>query len=587
MMTPMKLHGMLKHATKLHRKALLAGLIAAATTGAVAGPAFADTVNVGFTDADTLTITGDASANKLHVDVVGGELRVDNRNGAPIVLQASQNFARTCRLSGGGSVALCALPPAVVANLGDGDDLFDGAPEGSVIASMPMQINGGVGEDEMYGGAGADTIDGGGGDDLMDGFAGDDTLFGRNETDSIYGGPGNDSLAGGENTDFLLGEDGNDTLAGENHDDDLNGGPGNDRLDGGDDKDVLDGGDGDDELIGNTDPDTIRGGAGADKLLGGSGVDTMSGDAGDDTLTGGVSNDTLDGGPGADVLNGESGDDVLRGGAENDRLDGGSGTDQLFGDDGDDYVDSQDGVAEAVIDCGAGNDAWYGDDLTVTDTAAGCETTRLKVVGTPTVAGTLRVGETVSPASVSFAGAPINATYQWSACVSDTACATLQSTATPTFVIPPAAAGFKLRLTVRATNAVTKSVSATSALTGPVAPLASATFGKKSTPKVTKKGSGYRIALGQPISCRTAAAACTATITATSKQGKKTVTVATASLSVASGKTGKVTLTLTKAAAKLLRTKGKLKLAVSIKVEQAGANAAEQLLSFTAKRPKR
>jgi Ca2+-binding RTX toxin-like protein len=80
---------------------------------------------------------------------------------------------------------------------------------------------------------------------------------------------------------------------------------------------------------------------------GGPGNDTLTGTQADDVLNGESGNDVLDGGPGNDHLLGGDGDDTLVGGA---------GVDVFHGEDGADVIDALDGVADSVLDTGAGAD---------------------------------------------------------------------------------------------------------------------------------------------------------------------------------------------------------------------------------------
>jgi hypothetical protein len=76
------------------------------------------------------------------------------------------------------------------------------------------------------------------------------------------------------------------------------------------------------------------------------------GETGDDSLTGGRGEDKLDGGAGNDTLLGNNDDDTLTGGTGNDTLTGGPGVDTMRGGSGADALDSRDGIADAVVDCG-------------------------------------------------------------------------------------------------------------------------------------------------------------------------------------------------------------------------------------------
>jgi len=118
----------------------------------------------------------------------------------------------------------------------------------------------------------------------------------------IDGGAGDDYLQSGGGPATLLGGDGKDTLIGGLTNDILIGGLGNDVLLAGSGDDVLDGGAGNDVLYGARGNDTLLGGDGNDVLFGGRGNDKLYGGAGNDLLVGGPGKDTLDGGTGKDTL---------------------------------------------------------------------------------------------------------------------------------------------------------------------------------------------------------------------------------------------------------------------------------------------
>jgi ELWxxDGT repeat protein len=137
------------------------------------------------------------------------------------------------------------LPDTTVAQLGSGDDIFEG----------------GAGVDIVSGDEGNDRIDGAGGLDLLRGGLGKDFIAGGAYSDVLYGDEDNDTLLGDypNNTDGLesLSDSllGDDLLYGGSGNDLLRGNGGNDRLYGGEDTDLLDGGRGDDVLYGGGDGD--------------------------------------------------------------------------------------------------------------------------------------------------------------------------------------------------------------------------------------------------------------------------------------------------------------------------------------------
>ena len=194
--------------------------------------------------------------------------------------------------------------------------------------------------------------------------------------DQLRGGPFDDTLiAGGDDAvgvvNDLEGAGGNDLLRGSNRRDVMDGGPGDDTLRGGDGRDSFSGGEGDDLLHGGLN------GAGPDTFIGGPGTDTVTyafagavtvtifdplnvtasqapdGQPGEDdfvqgdveNLTGSGNGDTLTGNNLANRIDGSLGDDTIA---------GGTGPDVLLGGEGNDAINSRDGEADPLIDCGPG-----------------------------------------------------------------------------------------------------------------------------------------------------------------------------------------------------------------------------------------
>ncbi|MGE5608928.1 MAG: calcium-binding protein [Bacillota bacterium] len=90
---------------------------------------------------------------------------------------------------------------------GNGDDAI--AITGT---SLPANLFGGNGNDQLQGGDGNDSLDGGNGNDQLDGGAGNDQLFGGNGCDQLAGGIGDDTLNGGRGLDQLDGNQGTDVF---------------------------------------------------------------------------------------------------------------------------------------------------------------------------------------------------------------------------------------------------------------------------------------------------------------------------------------------------------------------------------------
>lgn len=80
--------------------------------------------------------------------------------------------------------------------------------------NIPVELNGGSGNDHLssgagndilHGGPGNDTLEGGYGNDILTGDAGNDVLTGGAGLDMLIGGAGNDRLLGGPDDDILIG----------------------------------------------------------------------------------------------------------------------------------------------------------------------------------------------------------------------------------------------------------------------------------------------------------------------------------------------------------------------------------------------
>jgi hemolysin type calcium-binding protein len=151
-------------------------------------------------------------------------------------------------------VAVCVGPiGSAEVRGGDGTDVIDftGVP-------VPVDGDGGPGDDALTGGEAANTLDGGDG------------------VDQLTGGSRRDDLNGGSGDDWILGRAGSDSLFGASGDDIIEGGDGKgDLLTGGAGRDLLEGGDGADILDGDSGADALFGGAGADKITPGRGADTL------------------------------------------------------------------------------------------------------------------------------------------------------------------------------------------------------------------------------------------------------------------------------------------------------------------------
>ncbi len=217
-----------------------------------------------------------------------------------------------------------------------------------------------------------------------DGGPGNDTITASRGDDTIAGGVGDDTIAGGDGLEVVLGEAGDDTLTGASGDDFLFGGDGDDVITGGEGGDALDGNDDDDTVIAGPENDDINGGAGTGDRIRYDETDRPTGVVVDlSTLAG------TDGGPG------ETGEDAIAfehvtASRFADELKGDAQVNAIDAGDGDDRVDVADGLAEDV-DCGDGTDAAEADPV---DRLTACES---GPVPTPTPSPSPSPGPSPSP----------------------------------------------------------------------------------------------------------------------------------------------------------------------------------------------
>ncbi|QOV88072.1 C2 family cysteine protease [Humisphaera borealis] len=272
----------------------------------------------------------------------------------------------------------------------------------NLLVTVPMVVDGGMGDDRIVTGEGNDTIQGNGGTDNLKGMGGSDWIDGgvggvavyaqNTGNDYIDGGEGNDTLhasdygnntiLGGDGNDSLYGYQGNDSLFGQAGNDYASAYRGNDLVMGGAGNDQLQGGGGNDKVYGEDGDDLADGGTfGAGAVLDNNGFDIVRGNAGNDTLhAADFSSNKLIGDDGNDALFGYAGDDYLNGGA---------GTDTMSGGDGNDTLIAIDGGINDTLTGGAGTDVMWGDrqsflffslNDTVTDASAFENTRTVKMV---------------------------------------------------------------------------------------------------------------------------------------------------------------------------------------------------------------
>jgi len=111
----------------------------------------------------------------------------------------------------------------ITVNLGGGNDVFLEQPSGGVLATKPLVVFGGDGNDSIQGGDANDTLYGGNGDDVISGGDGVDLIFGGGGDDVVNGNHGNDTEILGEGDDTAVWNPGEGSDA-------VSGGTGTDKL---------------------------------------------------------------------------------------------------------------------------------------------------------------------------------------------------------------------------------------------------------------------------------------------------------------------------------------------------------------------
>jgi Ca2+-binding RTX toxin-like protein len=304
----------------MRRLALVATLVIGAQL-ALAQPAHAAN-NMVYLNGTVLHISGQLYPMHATVRMSGGSFVVDNDLG--ILTGAG------CVHGADVTIAVCTGTVTYV--------MYEGSPSADLMdywTTVPAELRGGAGDDELWGGDGADLIAGDAGNDRLHGWTGEDQLFGGLGNDALHGETGGDVIEGDLGDDYLSGGSEVDCVSYQDHTAsvtaDLDGAAGDDGSVGEADTIVSDvecllGGDGNDCLVGDGSDNLIEGGNGADVLFGLGGSDKLAGESATTPATA-PGADWLYGGTGADWLIGNEGDDQLFGEDGDDRLEGGPGTD--------------------------------------------------------------------------------------------------------------------------------------------------------------------------------------------------------------------------------------------------------------------
>ena len=147
--------------------------------------AYADPTSVTFTPASSsgsfdsnLVILVDRAAvtdEDITVAQVGNGIVVRENGTTPITTTGP-----TCGVAAN-TVTCNAIPDGIQVDLGDGNDKFT-----AEAVATPVQVAGGLGNDELTGGSGPDVVSGGAGNDTLTGLAGMDEFFGGTEADVVH-----------------------------------------------------------------------------------------------------------------------------------------------------------------------------------------------------------------------------------------------------------------------------------------------------------------------------------------------------------------------------------------------------------------
>jgi Ca2+-binding RTX toxin-like protein len=313
-------------------------------------------VDFGIGAADTLQLEGNAGPDTFVAGTNG--INTNSPDPLPDVDIVATAADRHVYIGGGGTDVLSA-----------GGNALTGGP-----ISVPAELRGDAGTDQLEGGTDDDTLDGGADTDNVSysrapagvtvdlattgpqptGGAGTDTLT---SLERVIGSDHDDRITAVPTADTVIsGGEGNDVLVGSLHSDAIIGGLGNDSLDdgGGQGSDIVEGGPGIDTItyarasnrvrinLDTTNPQSTYG-AGQDMI---SFVENVEGSPFDDELFGTPDENVITGGAGKDTIDGSTGPDEFR---------------------------VRDGESDQVI-CGDGADIVSADRVGV-DALNGCETT--------------------------------------------------------------------------------------------------------------------------------------------------------------------------------------------------------------------
>lgn len=320
--------------------------------------------NVAFAAETTAAIAGDPGVVTVVADGGNSQVSIGDTATYVSIRDSRQGVSPLggCAFAPGSTTEVRCPKPAlgvtvINVNLGAGDDILL-----SISLDEPLNVDGGLGDDQLNGGLLGDTLNGGGDDDLLDGKQLNDVMIGGLGVDTTL-------YIGATDRIVTLGAGANDGAAGENDDvqtENVTTGNGEDTLTGDGDANVLSGSGGVDSLHGGLGDDTLLGGTGGDDLFGDGGVDLVSYNpesrAVSVTAGAGVDDDgviDIDPDMVGDQTEGDTVDSTVEsiaGGGGADFLVGGTGAGTVAGNGGNDTLNGGTGTAADVIDGGPGLD---------------------------------------------------------------------------------------------------------------------------------------------------------------------------------------------------------------------------------------
>ena len=217
---------------------------------------------------------------------------------------------------------------------------------------LPVNIDGGEGNDYIYTALGDDLIDGGGGANYIDAGNGNNTVITTDGNDTINVGTGNDTITAGNGDNRIYARGGTNMITSGTGNDSITTSGGTSTIDAGDGNNTIRV-HGDNTITTGSGHDQIYAGDGNDTINAGDGNNTVQAGSGSNTVTTGSGNDNIFGGSGIDIVNAGDGDNYINVGDGDNIVNAGTGLDRIYTGSGNDTIDA--GGGNNVINAGSGN----------------------------------------------------------------------------------------------------------------------------------------------------------------------------------------------------------------------------------------